>query len=252
VKDSYFILSLIFFTAFLISSCDSDNSTGTGNEQENAANYFPNNDGAYYKYNVNRTDSNGIQTPGTRSVNYNGMKPGTAYQRQIDSTTIESVTVWSETYFRKTDAGVYYFLDTTGLASNIPPLYQQYISSLQIDTDLILIVSPLQPDWPVFKIILTLTNASIIDVKATNEGTEAFNNGAVSGEAVKIKYDVVIALPLTPVQTLTAFCWFFPDVGIVRWEGNATVINALSGGGIDFGDSTTVFTQDLIFYDLTP
>jgi hypothetical protein len=251
MKNSFLILSLLFFTAFLITSCDSDNSTGPGNE-ENGTEYFPNIDGAYYKYNVNRTDSNGIQTTGTRSVNYNGTKPGTAYQRQIDSSTFGAVTVVSESYFRKTNAGVYYFLDTTGLASNIPPQYQQYISSLQIDTDLILIVSPLQPDWPVFKIILTLTNASIIDVKATNEGTEAFNNGAVSGEAVKIKYDVVIALPLTPAQTLTAFCWFFPDVGIVRWEGNATVINALSGGGIDFGDSTVVFSQDLNFYDLTP
>jgi hypothetical protein len=249
MKNSILFLSLFFFTAFLINSC-SDNSTGSGGDDQDNSNYFPVNDGAYYKYNVSRTDSGGMQTQGTRSVKYSGTKPGTDFQRQIDSSTIGSVIIVSESYFWKTTGGVYYFLDTTGLASNIPPLYQQYISSLQIDSVLRLLAAPLQSDWPVFKIILTLTSASIIDVKATNLGTESFNNGVASGEAVKIKYDVTIALPFLPVQTLTAFCWFVPDVGAAKWEGSATVINALSGGGIDFGDSTTIVTQDLIYYSL--
>ena len=248
MKNSFIILPLLFFTAFLLNSCDKGGSTGSGGGNEEKSNYFPNNDGAYYKYNVNRTDSGNVQTTGTRSVKYDGMKPGTAYQRQIDSSTIDAVTFVSESYFRKTDAGVYYFLDTTGLASNIPPQYQQYIPQLSIDAEMILLSTPPPNNWPVFKILLATT--SVISVNATNLGTESFNNGAVSGTALKVRYDVNITIPLLPAQTLSAFCWFLPDVGVAKWEGNATVINALSGGGIDFGDSTTVITQDLSYYNL--
>ncbi|MGE5846351.1 MAG: hypothetical protein ACM34O_06475 [Ignavibacteria bacterium] len=249
MKNSFIILSLLFLTAFLLNSCDSDGSTGNSGNEDNS-NYFPNNDGAYYKYNVNRTDSDGVQISGTRSVNYdgNGTKAGTPYQRQIDSSTIGIFIIVSESYFRKTGTGVYYFLDTTGFASNIPPGYQYLIPQLVIDPEMILLTTPPQNDWPVFKILLA--NLSILNVKATNLGKETISSGAVSGEALKVKYDVTIAIPALPVQTLTAFCWFVPNVGAAKWEGNATVINALSGGGIDFGDSTTVVTQDLIFYSL--
>jgi hypothetical protein len=246
MKNSILFLSLLFFAAFLINAC-SDSSTGSGGEEDNS-NYFPNNDGAYYKYNVSRRDSDGVQTQGTRSVKYSGTKPGTAYQRQIDSSTIGIFTIVSESYFRKTGTGVYYFLDTTGLASNIPPGYQYLIPQLVIDPEMILLTTPPQNDWPVFKILLV--TSSIISVNATSLGKENFSSGAVTGEALKVKYDVNITIPLLPAQILTAFCWFVPNVGAAKWEGNATVINALSGGGIDFGDSTIVVTQDLVYYSL--
>ncbi len=73
MKNSFIILSLLFLTAFLLNSCDSGGSTGNSGNEDNS-NYFPNNDGAYYKYNVNRTDSDGVQISGIRSVNYNGNK----------------------------------------------------------------------------------------------------------------------------------------------------------------------------------
>jgi hypothetical protein len=250
MKNICYII-LFFFAALLFSSCDSDDSVNGGNGEEDNTNYFPNNEGAYYKYNITKTDSAG-PVSGTRSVKYSGTSSitGIPYQRLIDSSAYSAVTVVSESYFRKTDAGVYYYLDTTGLAGNIPPQYQQYISQLTIDPEMRLLASPLQSSWPVFKILLA--TASVISVQATNLGNESFNNGFVSGEAVKVGYDVSITIPLLPAQTFSAFCWFLPDVGAARWTGNATALNALSGGGIDFDDSTTVVTQDLIYYDLTP
>jgi hypothetical protein len=252
MKKSLIIILLLSLGAFLINSCSKNDSGSNGGNGEENKNYFPNTDGAYYKYNVNRTDSEGVQTSGTRSVSYSGMKTGTAYQRQIDTLTITgsviSESLVSESYFRKTDAGVYYFLDTTGLAGNIPANYQQYISQLIIDPEMILLSTPPPANWTVFKILLAAS--SIINVNATNLGTESFNNGTFSGTALKIKYDVNITIPFLPAQSLSAFCWFLPEIGAAKWEGSATVINALSGGGIDFGDSTTVISQDLIYYDL--
>jgi hypothetical protein len=154
MKNSILFLSLLFFTALLINAC-SDNSTGSGGEEDNS-NYFPNNDGAYYKYNVNRTESGGLQISGTRSVNYNGTgtKAGTPYQIQIDSNAVGVFTVVSESYFRKEQSGVYYFLDTTGLAEYTPAI-PALISQLVIDPERICLLR-LKMIGRYFKILLLL------------------------------------------------------------------------------------------------
>jgi len=262
MKTKLIIISGFLLGIFIFTSCDSDGGSGTGNQNEDKSNYYPNGDGTYYKYNIDQTDSTGSQTSGTRSSTYNGtgVKNGTIYQIQVDSLTFASQTAVTLSYFRKSDfsssgGGVYFFLDTTGFATNVPPDLLQYLPLLQIDNELIIFSSPLTDGktWTVFKINLNLGSPiSIINGQATYLGKENINinltSGTITKEAIKIKYDVILRInPLsTNFQTFTAFCWYVADIGIVRWEGNATVLNALAAGSIDFADTSSTVIQNLI------
>jgi hypothetical protein len=51
-------------------------------------------------------------------------------------------------------------------------------------------------------------------------------------------------------QTFNAEAWIIQDIGSVKWEGNGTLVDVLTGVGIDFGDTTTVVNQSLIDYQI--
>ncbi len=250
----------IFALALLINACK--NSSTNPPTPVNTG-YFPNGDGTTYAYSVEKTDSMGSQSVGTRNTEYSGtqIKSGTTYQVQIDSVNISGIGQVSFSYFRKNDNGVFYFLDTTGLSSYIPDTLRPYIT---IDTEMRELLFPLSANstWPVFKLSLhyAIFNLTIIDLSAAYNGIENLTlhltSGDVNKSAVKVKYTLSLKIPdpnnlLHSVSsTYIAYAWYVDGIGAVKWEGNGTILNVFAGGGVVLTDTTSVVTQNLTAYTL--
>jgi hypothetical protein len=70
-------------------------------------------------------------------------------------------------------------------------------------------------------------------------------------DAVRLKFTLSIRLdPFAPVRTYTAFGWIASGIGFVKWQGNGTVVGVFTGNGVDFDDTTSVFTQNITQFNL--
>ena len=272
IKKIVLILSVVGLI-FIAACSKSDNPTGSGNGSgsSDTTNYFPNANGNYYKYSINGTDSTGTHLTGTRSESYSGTKTilGTDYQIQIDTTTFSNISSSSESYVRKSQPaagssnyGVYVYLDTSGISDLIPDSLLQY---LKISDEMTLYSFPLADvnSWPVLNVKLDfgIIAITLVDVKATYIGTENVNLNLVSGSktmsAAKIKYDLTLTIPDvnnvfgTPTtQVYTAYAWLVSNIGPVKWDGNASLLNAIVGGDIVLADTSGTLSQSLIDYKL--
>lgn len=260
MRKFIFAVITIFALTLLINACKN---SSTNPPVEVNKEYFPNGDGTTYTYSVEKTDSIGTQTAGTRNTEYNGTSvlSGTTYQVQIDSMNISGVGTVSFSYFRKNNNGVFYFLDTTGLSAYIPDTLRPYIS---IDTEMRELLFPLivNSTWPVFKMSLhyAIFTITIIDVSAAYNGTENITlhltSGDVNKSAVKVKYTLSLQIPdpnnllSTISSSYNAYAWFVDGIGPVKWQGSGAILNAFSGSGVDLADTTTVVTQNLIAYSV--
>jgi len=257
------VLGLLIFS-FIISSCKkNDNSVSAGNTPTDNSNYFPSTVGSNYMYNFERTDSANQQITGTRDSRYQSApEPGgngiTYDIMQIDSLTSNGSTTVYTSLFRKSDMGSYYFLDTAGFSENLPPEFIAYLPYLKIDQELLLLSSPLQDGktWPVFKVNLEQgITFTVVDVEAAYLGNEniALNlqSGTVTKPAVKIQYNFSLINPLTQAkQTVTAYGWFVAVVGAVKWQGNELLLDVFTRGEINFADSTSTGSENLVYYNI--
>ena len=98
---------------------------------------------------------------------------------------------------------------------------------------------------------------TLVDVfaQAVSKDTITLNlqNGPILKEAIKIKYTLLLTKNPTPPQVLQTFnaeAWIIQDIGPAKWEGSGTLVNIITGLGIDFGDTTTVVKQSLIDYQI--
>jgi hypothetical protein len=247
--------ALIIILGLLINACNKDNSTNP--PVQNNTGYFPNGDGTSYSYSIAKTDSNGTQTTGTRSSEYTGteVKNGTTYQVQIDSINISGVSSTSFSYFRKTNDSLYYFLDTTGLSASIP---DSLSSNVSLDNEMKILSFPVDENktWSVFKLSIKylIFTIPVLTVDGAYDGTESLtlhlNSGDVAKDAVRLKYTLSLEVPGGPTTSYNAFAWLIDGIGIVKWQGNAAILSAFTGGGIDLADTTSVVTQSLISYDV--
>jgi hypothetical protein len=160
-------------------------------------------------------------------------------------------------YFRKTNDSLFYFLDTTGLAASIPDSLKGYIS---LDAEMKVLSFPVTENksWSVFKLSIKYLffNLNVLTVDASYDGTESvtlhLTSGDVNKDAVKIKYTLNLSIPNVPITSYTAYAWLVDGIGFVKWQGNGTILNAFTGGGVDLSDTTSVITQSLISYDVKP
>ena len=249
-------LVLIISTALLISACKKNNVTNPPVPQDTG--YFPNGDGTRYVYSIEKTDSGGTLSAGTRSTEYSGtsVKNGNTYQVQIDSINIAGAVDISLSYFRKTNDTLYYFLDTTGLSAVIPDSLRNNIAW---DREMKMLSFPVTENksWSVFRVsvVYLIFNIPVLTVESSYDGTEAvtlnLNSGDVTENAVKLKYTMTLSIPNTlSTSTFTAYSWLVEGIGIVKWQGNATILSAFTGGGVNLADTTSVITQSLISYDV--
>lgn len=221
-------------------------------------NYFPYNEGTNYKFSYSKTDSIGT-SQGTRTSYFKGSSTiaGTVYKIQMDSLDLSASLQIDSSYFRTTEAGVYYYLDTTGFAESITdPDLIPYIPLVVIDKELLAYSTPIETgkSWPVFKIVFS--NLTLVDVSATAVGNETItlnlSSGQTTKEAMKLRFTLTLRLdPFSSVvHTFTADAWLVPDIGPAKWDGSGTIVNFFTGLGIDFADTNNVVKQSLINYDI--
>ncbi len=247
---------VILFVA-LISSCKkSSNPTAPVTLNKN---FYPNGDGSYYKYNVTSTDSAGNNVSGTRSSTYNGtaVLSGQTFQQQVDTLTFSGISSTSLSYFSKDNSGVYFYLDTAGLAQIIPDTLLPYI---QLSPKLTLFEFPFQDgkNWSVFKMNLNygVLNLTLVDVQAYFQGLEAvtIGNNQTIQDAAKVHFVFKLTFPdpsnpfQTVSQTYTANAWLGENIGIIKWQGSGVILNAFGGSGISFADTSSTITQTLVSY----
>lgn len=258
------IITLLIVTAILIVF---NNGCKKGSDNPIAPtpteNYFPSSEGTNYKYSYQRIDSSG-QIDGIRTTYYKGSKTiqGTAYKIQIDSLFTSTLVGVDSSYFRIATAGVYYFLDTTGLAASIEDsTLIQFLPFILVDKELLAYATPLQVGgkWTSFKMNLNLPGlpvTTLVDLYAEAVGKESISlnlsSGSVNKEAIKIKFTLKLRTnPLSVVtQSFSADAWLVKDIGPAKWDGSGTIVNFFTGLGIDFADTTVVVRQSLIDYQI--
>ena len=263
MKRNMVFIIIVFMSALLFNACKSSSTTAP-QTPTNSGNYFPNGEGNIYKYSVTKTDSTGNTNSGTRTTSYQGttVLAGVTYQNQIDTVTFGNFSTIATSLFLESNSGVVYTIDTTGLSETIPDSIKQYI---QMDAGLKVFQFPFQDGqtWPVFNMSLKFgaITFNLVSVSAYYQGMENvtlnLTSGTVTDNAAKIKYVLTLTVPdLTnplaapKTYSYTAYTWLVNNIGVVQMQGNGTIMDAFTGGGIHFSDTTSTVTQSLISYNI--
>ena len=249
------ILSVI---SFFIISCKSNTSEPSQTSQppfpSPSDDFFPNKNETSYKFIIQVSDSSGILFSGSRAINYNGeiILDGTTYQIEKDSFELDRSNFISKSFFRKSGSGVFNFADTSGLELVIPDSLKQY---LKVDKEQRLLFIPLSinQNWPIYKLNFDYSGfafnvvnlfASVISVDTLNL---YLNNNAQKKKSLKIKFNMIFQIsPTSPSLRYEAYGWIVKDIGFVKWDGDAEVINFLLNENI-FPPATNV-KMDLSTY----
>jgi len=252
------LLSFILAGLLFVYSCTEENSTNPPGEEDLPV-YFPNSEGTFYKYEIIQTDTNGVASTGIRDVVYleDTLINSTRYKLQIDSIQTNLQLSVSSSYFRTTETGVFYFVDTTGFTNTLPDSLQ---SSVELQDELRAYLFPLSEGtfWTVYRIsievneflsfnLVNITGKYISDetlILDISDGTQTINTKKVE---IVFKLQTGAA---DSVITFNANTWLTEDIGIVKMEGSAVVLSLFSGGGLNLSDTSIIVTQNLIDYDV--
>jgi hypothetical protein len=252
------LISVLLAGIFFIYSCSEENSTNPPGD-ENIPVYFPGTEGTFYKYEIIESDTNGIISTGIRNVVYldDTLINRTRYKLQVDSVQTDLQLSVSTSYFRTTSTGVFYFVDTTGFTIILPDSLQ---SSAEIKDEMRAYLFPLSTGtfWPVYRISVELNEFIIFNVvditgKFISDEMLILNisdqTQTVNTKKVEIDFKFQTG-EADSVISFNAYTWLAENIGIVKMEGSAIVLNLISGGGLDLSDIAKTTTQNLIDYDV--
>lgn len=204
--------------------------------------YFtlPNN--SINKYLVDSVSGGGEYFPiGIKTVNWGpeGVTAGTPYYTQTEQ--LDYLTGGNSQQrmkVRKTERGLYYYLDTTGFSALIPDTAKPFI---QIDREITSISLPFfaGQSWSAFKfnvVIIPVINCTANYLgSVTYDQTIQGHTGTVTAE--RIKYTLSITIPTTgqPADNIqyTGEVWYAEDLGVVKKEGDYFLFQFLGGSELD-------------------
>jgi hypothetical protein len=231
-KNFALILSLIV----LIISCKE--STTEPPPNVTSSDYFPNSDGNYYYYNISADDSSGLVQSGTRKSYYSGDTTLllTPYQIKVDTFQINVVQSILNSYFRKSESGIFYSLDTTGFSSFVP---DSLLGSISFSLEYRILFQPLEifQTWPVFKVQVNVIQFDVFTIDAQVISKQkidlTLNDSTVSKDVFTIRYTAKLTTSLNqPPITFTAIGEIAEGIGFIRWEGDSEIINFFAGRNI--------------------
>ncbi|AFH50056.1 Hypothetical protein IALB_2353 [Ignavibacterium album JCM 16511] len=217
--------------------------------------YFPAKTGAKFTYSLT-IDSN-LVLSGAKISDIIGLQSisGTEYFIQIDSIIIERALTLDTAYFRKSNTGVFYYTDTTGLGQLIPDTLR---NALRIDNESRLLFFPLRLNqtWPVYQIDITVGGIPVFSPVKTNakisgkeQLTMAIRDSQYTIDVFKIEYKVEVQLdPQGASESFYAYGYIAENIGFVKWEGESFVINLIRGGRLDLSLTSTYMLEELRNY----
>jgi len=238
-------------------SCTSEEPTAPPSGQ--IPDYFPNSGGTNYLFTITESDSTGILRTGSRYVFYYGdtLINSTSYKFQKDSVKMGIEIDERLSNFRKSETGVFYFIDTSGFAAALPDTLRNRMTiTSEMQTLLLLLAKG--SFWQVFKLTITLQPGityAPYRITASYVREEDVLLHLVSGDlnvtTQKIKYELEYRFdPEEPSQKFTAFSWVADKIGIIKMDGKAIVVNTILSGEVNLDDSSKTITQALIDYNI--
>jgi len=255
MKKKLIVFALAIWMICFTNACKESNTTeNPGLTIIADASYYPVGEGTSYKYSVERTDSNGVLSTGTRStlLSGNAIIEDVPYQVQIDTVDMEGQISASLSYFRKTESGVFFFFDTTGLSISLSDTALQYLT---LDSEIRLIYIPISDysSWIAFKINFAraIINFNPVEVSVAYDGKDSLTVVNTDVEAVRLKFTLKYQVdPSTVPQSFFAKGWLAKDIGFVKWEGNGAIIGVLTGRGVDLADTSSVVVMNVTEYNI--
>lgn len=261
----YLKVFIILFIFVMYGCSDKPNDPVIDETGTSASQYFPGKIGSRFIYSVEEFDSSqGIFLhKGEKEVTYNNIIKlrNTDYVTQENKYIIPEKDTTGISYFRLSDRGVYYFIDTTGfgnLISSLPDTLKSLLS-FSIDEEMNVLSLPFfeGKTWTAYQLSLSIPTfayeLSIVDITATYRGKESvsvpFSESNVDSE--RIEYKITLRIPTIenllnpPTTVFISNAYFIENTGLVKIEGNTFLINALSGGGIELADSSGI-TRELL------
>lgn len=231
---------VLLFTGFIFTSCKDSVSPEVPVPIQN---YFPLPNGAVLKYSVDSVSAGGqYYRIGTKILSFGPeqVTAGTPYYQQneqIDYSDGGSVSQRSKV--RKTERGLYYYLDTTGISLLIPDSLKPFI---QIDREITGLSLPFYSgqSWSAFKfnvVIIPIINCTATYLGSTQiSDTISGSTGVISAE--RVGYNLTISVPdlgQGPVSLqYSGEIWYSKNLGIVKREGDYFLFQFLGGSEIDF------------------
>ncbi len=246
---------------FILSCKDSSVDPVDSISSDNAYAYYPGEKGTLLKYRIDTLNSATSQFDSVSSEIsvFAGEENvgGTNYSIQINDQTGET-----ELLFRRTEAALYFYADTTGLDSltlALPPQLTEIIS-FEADREAIVLSTPFQDNksWTTYKLNMVIEqdsirySYSIIDIKAFYEGSEVFNDML----SEKIKYQFTLRIPAVdnlfdpPASVYEGEAWFTESAGLTGIKGNGAIVGFLGGGDINISDTLTKVQRILTEYQI--
>lgn len=157
----------------------------------------------------------------------------TEYSVRYDSLSTNLLNSNGKSYLRKTERGVYSFIDTTGLTGFLPDTIKRLLT---IDPEQILFSYPVQNgrEWICYSV--SLPGLSLVDFRATMEKKEnvsfAANGVPQNLESLKIKYTLklnIIGVDSSLIsQEYSGSGWYANNFGLVKYEGAQEILAAVS------------------------
>lgn len=217
--------------------------------------FFPAGEGLIYHYNVFVYDPDLVHS-GTMKSYYGSETTiqSVPYQTKTDTLQLDNSTTDNISHFRKSNSGVFYFVDTTGISEIVPDSLRNFVD---IDLEYRLLYQPLETTqtWPVFRIQVAGLGINILSIDAKSVLKDSIDIALPNIQAKKLVHQVHYSAVITVAQnepplTFEAFAWFAEDIGIIKWEGEAELLNFLFGSGI-FLDGSYIILQLNYFSDGT-
>jgi hypothetical protein len=222
-------------------------------------NEYPSKIGSIFYYDIDSTDQNGVKyNIGYRKSDYGNLIQlnGVEYLMQIDSTTINNTLTTAISYFRKTSAGVYFYVDTSAFTSLIPAEIPDSLRSLiKIDSEITVFSFPLQVGkyWTAFS--LSFFNIPLIELKIsvyTKDNFEMYLNKEIKNiTAQRMIFELIIVnnpLDLEDKTKYSATGWYVNGIGFVKIEGSNLILSMLAGGTINLQTESDKLIQTMTGY----
>jgi len=205
-------------------------------------NYFPLPNNTVYKYSVDSVSATSAYfNIGTKNISFGPevVVAGTPYYTQTEITNYtDGNIVTQRPKVRKTERGLYYYIDTSGTSALIPDTVRPFV---QIDREVIAMTLPFfsGQTWSAFKFNVAIV--PLISVTASYGGSAAYSNDIIGlpsrVNAEIVKYELRITVPdlgTGPINlNYTGEVWYSEELGVVMREGDSFLFQLLAGGEID-------------------
>ncbi len=229
---------------------------GTQQEPEKFVFNYPLSEGVSAEYSVDSIDAMGtVYTAGTRVSHITGQTAlyGTPYFYQYDTLYSSDVTTASMSYVRKSDRGVYYFIDTSGINQIIPDSIRIFVIT---DPEMVFYSYPFEAgrNWSVFKLLIG--SNTIVSIAADYKGKEdvalRINDTEKALNAYRIDYTLNVNIPDSSLaffnRQFKSTFWLADGYGVVKTKGSRVFLSLFSGGVFDITDTTGIVEQKMVSF----